>query len=174
MIMLERIEGSRKRGRPNMRWGDSIKEAGGMNVQELSRAVRTGRGGHHSLTGSSTLTQRSPPHAHRSLWLHATLCVGAARYTKVTDTQLQRNNEGRRGGNSCIISMSILHSPMRTEFMRHYVCYGTLLKSAKTRNEKLCQEYFLKMVTISLDARIKVNLKCYSCGPLFSESFAIK
>ena len=38
-IMLGRAEGSRKRGRPNMRWIDSIKEAIGMSLQELSRAV---------------------------------------------------------------------------------------------------------------------------------------
>ena len=36
MIILEKIEGSRKRGRPNIRWIDSIKEAIGMNLQELS------------------------------------------------------------------------------------------------------------------------------------------
>lgn len=37
--MLEKIEGSRKRGRPNVRWIDSLKEAIGMSLQELSRAV---------------------------------------------------------------------------------------------------------------------------------------
>ena len=38
-IMLGKVEGSRKRGRPNMRWIDSIEEAIGMSLQELSRAV---------------------------------------------------------------------------------------------------------------------------------------
>ena len=37
-IMLGKVEGSRKR-RPNMRWIDSIKEAIGMSLEELSRAV---------------------------------------------------------------------------------------------------------------------------------------
>ena len=32
-------EGSRKRGRLNVRWIDYIKEAIGLNLQELSRAV---------------------------------------------------------------------------------------------------------------------------------------
>ena len=31
-IMLGKIEGSRKRGRPNMRWIDSVKEAIGMSL----------------------------------------------------------------------------------------------------------------------------------------------
>ena len=39
-IMLGKVEGSRKRGRPNMRWIDSIKEAIGMSLQELNRADR--------------------------------------------------------------------------------------------------------------------------------------
>ena len=39
MIMLRRIEGIRKRGRPNARWLDSTKEATGVSGQELSRAV---------------------------------------------------------------------------------------------------------------------------------------
>ena len=38
-VMLGKIEGSRKRGRPNMRWTDSIKEATGVSLQLLSRAV---------------------------------------------------------------------------------------------------------------------------------------
>ena len=37
--MLRKIEGSSKRGRPNMRWTDSIKEAIVTSRQELSRAV---------------------------------------------------------------------------------------------------------------------------------------
>lgn len=35
----EKVEGSRKRGRLNMRWIDYIKEAIGRSPQELSRAV---------------------------------------------------------------------------------------------------------------------------------------
>ena len=38
-IMLGKVEGSRKRGRANMRWIDPIKEAIGLSLQELSRAV---------------------------------------------------------------------------------------------------------------------------------------
>ena len=37
--MLGRIESSRKRGRPNMRWIESKKEATGMSLQKLSRVV---------------------------------------------------------------------------------------------------------------------------------------
>ena len=37
-IILGKIEGSRKRGRPNMRWSSCI-QAIGMIVQELSRGV---------------------------------------------------------------------------------------------------------------------------------------
>ena len=33
-------EGGRKRGKPSMRWADSIEEATHMSVQELSRAVK--------------------------------------------------------------------------------------------------------------------------------------
>lgn len=36
---MGKIEGSRKRGRPNKRWTDSIEKAIGMSLQELSRAV---------------------------------------------------------------------------------------------------------------------------------------
>lgn len=38
-IMLGKIEGSRKRGRPNRRWIDSIKRARGRSLQELSRVI---------------------------------------------------------------------------------------------------------------------------------------
>ena len=38
-IMIGKIEGGRKRGRPSVRWGDSIKEAIGWSLQELSRAA---------------------------------------------------------------------------------------------------------------------------------------
>lgn len=37
--LWRKIEGSRKRGRSNKRWSDSIKEATGVSPQELSRAV---------------------------------------------------------------------------------------------------------------------------------------
>lgn len=39
-IILGKTESSRKRERPNIRWIDSIKEARGVNMQELSRAVK--------------------------------------------------------------------------------------------------------------------------------------
>ena len=38
-IMLGKIKVSRKRGTPNMSWIDSVKEATGLTLQELSRAV---------------------------------------------------------------------------------------------------------------------------------------
>ena len=38
-IMLEKVEGSRKRGRQNLRWITSIKEAIGMSLERLSDAV---------------------------------------------------------------------------------------------------------------------------------------
>lgn len=38
-IMLGETEGSRKGGRPSTRWSDSVKEATGTSLQELSRAV---------------------------------------------------------------------------------------------------------------------------------------
>ena len=38
-IMLGKVEGSRKRGGPYMRWTDSVKEATGLSLQTLSRAV---------------------------------------------------------------------------------------------------------------------------------------
>lgn len=34
-----KVEGSWKRGKPNMRWTDSIREAVGMSLQELRRAA---------------------------------------------------------------------------------------------------------------------------------------
>lgn len=37
-IMLGKTEGSRKRGRPRVRWTDSIKEATGVSVQEPGTA----------------------------------------------------------------------------------------------------------------------------------------
>lgn len=39
IMMLRRTEGGRKRGRLTMRWLDSTKEATGVSLQELSRAV---------------------------------------------------------------------------------------------------------------------------------------
>lgn len=38
-VLLEKITGSRKRGRPNVSWIGSTKETRGMNLQVLSRAV---------------------------------------------------------------------------------------------------------------------------------------
>ena len=38
-IMLGKAEASRKRGRPDMRWIGSLKEAIGLCLQELRRAV---------------------------------------------------------------------------------------------------------------------------------------
>ena len=46
-VMLGKAEGSRKRGRPNMRWTDSPKEAPGLRLQE----VRTGQLGDHPFIG---------------------------------------------------------------------------------------------------------------------------
>ena len=40
-IMPGKVEDSRERGRPNLRWIDSIKEAIGMSLQELSRTLWT-------------------------------------------------------------------------------------------------------------------------------------
>ena len=37
--MLGRVKDSRKRGRPNTRWTDSLKEATGLNLEELSRGT---------------------------------------------------------------------------------------------------------------------------------------
>lgn len=65
-VMLGKIEGSRKRGRPNKRWIDSIIEAIGRSPRELSRAVRIGHGdvphseGHQELE----LTQQHVSHTH--------------------------------------------------------------------------------------------------------------
>ena len=38
-IMLEKVEGSRKRGRANTRWTDSLKEVIGASLQGLRRPV---------------------------------------------------------------------------------------------------------------------------------------
>ena len=38
-IRLGKVEGSGKRGRPNRRWMDSLKEDTGLRLQELGRAV---------------------------------------------------------------------------------------------------------------------------------------
>ena len=38
-IMLGKVEGSRKRGRPNTRWIDWLKEATGLSLQELDGAI---------------------------------------------------------------------------------------------------------------------------------------
>lgn len=39
IIMMVKIEDCRRREKPTVRWTDSIKEATGMSLQELSRAV---------------------------------------------------------------------------------------------------------------------------------------
>ena len=36
-IMLGKLEGSRKRGRPVMRWTETVKEARSLSLQELSK-----------------------------------------------------------------------------------------------------------------------------------------
>lgn len=50
-VILGKMEGSRERERPNMKWIDSIKEATHISLQELSRAVRTGHCGCHLFIG---------------------------------------------------------------------------------------------------------------------------
>ena len=40
--MLGKVEGSRKRGRPNTRLTDSLKEAISLNLQEMSRSIEDG------------------------------------------------------------------------------------------------------------------------------------
>ena len=50
--LVGKIEGSRKRGRANMRWIDSVKESIGMSLQALSRTVEDRTCGHHSLLGT--------------------------------------------------------------------------------------------------------------------------
>lgn len=49
--MLGETEGGEKGGGPTMRWTNSKKEAVGMTLQKLGRAVETGHGGHHSFVG---------------------------------------------------------------------------------------------------------------------------
>lgn len=50
-IAMRKIESSRKRVRANMRWIDSVKEALGMNLQELRELLWTGHCEHHSFIG---------------------------------------------------------------------------------------------------------------------------
>ena len=38
-IMLGNVEGSRERGRPNIRWTDTLRKSQALILQELSRAV---------------------------------------------------------------------------------------------------------------------------------------
>lgn len=47
LILLEKIEDSRKRGRPNLRWIDPRKKLRHASTR-LSRLVGTGHCGHHS------------------------------------------------------------------------------------------------------------------------------
>lgn len=65
--MPRKIEGSRKKERPNMRWIYSIKEAIGVSLQEQSRAVRTGHGGHDSFIVSPGVGANSRAHSTRSV-----------------------------------------------------------------------------------------------------------
>jgi len=39
-IMLGKVEGHRKQGKPRMRWLDSIKEATGLRLEDLREAVQ--------------------------------------------------------------------------------------------------------------------------------------
>jgi hypothetical protein len=39
-IMLGQVEGRRKQGKPRMRWLDSIKEATGLQLEDLREAVQ--------------------------------------------------------------------------------------------------------------------------------------
>jgi hypothetical protein len=39
-IMLGKVEGQRKQGKPRMRWFDSIKEAAGLRLEDLRKAVQ--------------------------------------------------------------------------------------------------------------------------------------
>lgn len=61
-VMLGKTEGSSKRARLNMREIDSLKEATGLSLQELSRAVETGRCGQHAFMGSPGVGADSPAH----------------------------------------------------------------------------------------------------------------
>ena len=40
-IMVGKVEGSRRRGRSNTRWTDSLKEATGLSLQELRRTMNS-------------------------------------------------------------------------------------------------------------------------------------
>ena len=53
--------GEEKKGIPNVKWIDSIKEAIGVSLQELSRAVEKRECGHHSFVGSSGIGANSTP-----------------------------------------------------------------------------------------------------------------
>jgi len=42
-IMLGKVEGHRKQGKPRMRWLDSIKEATGLRLEDLRETVQDGK-----------------------------------------------------------------------------------------------------------------------------------
>lgn len=58
-MMLGQAEGSRGRGRPNVRPTDSTEEAIGMSLQCWTGLLRTGHGGHHSFRGSPGVRSNS-------------------------------------------------------------------------------------------------------------------
>ena len=58
-IMVGKTEGCRKRGKSAMGWMDSIKEATGKSLQELSRAVEGRTRWNHSFKGSPGVTADS-------------------------------------------------------------------------------------------------------------------
>ena len=67
--MLEKIEGSRKRGR--QKWDiDSTKEAVGMSLQELSRTVKTGHLIHKVTRSQSKFNGMSLTHTHTHTHTH--------------------------------------------------------------------------------------------------------
>ena len=53
-VMLGKVEGNRKGGRPNMKWIYSIKKATGLSLQKMSGAIedKTDTLGGHSFIGS--------------------------------------------------------------------------------------------------------------------------
>ena len=64
-IMLGKVEGSRKRGRPMMRWIDSIKEITGLSLQSWIGLFRTGHGGHHLFIGSPGVRANLTAHNYK-------------------------------------------------------------------------------------------------------------
>ena len=52
-IMLGQVEGNRKQGKPRMRWLDNIKEATGLRLEDLRKAVQD-REKWHTLVAEKT------------------------------------------------------------------------------------------------------------------------